>query len=266
MKKIFYGEQKDQYGELRIPEGEGPHPVAVVIHGGFWREPFTLELMTDAAEDLTAHGYATWNIEYRRVGQDDGAWPNTLLDVGRAHDYVKNLAQDYNLDIDKTITIGHSAGGHLAMWLAGRHKIPATSELYCENPHPVAGAISLAGVVDPETMYTVHHFRDASMGSEPNNPVADLLKGKPEEVRERLQAASPLELLPIEVPHVLIHGSLDIHVPIGISSRYQRHAEELAEFVKFVELTEAEHFMLTDTKTEAWEAVLEEVDLLLKSI
>ncbi|QST00425.1 alpha/beta hydrolase [Pontibacillus sp. ALD_SL1] len=266
MKKIFYGDHTDQFGELRLPEGDGPHPVAVVIHGGFWREPFNLNLMDKVAEDLTTQGFATWNIEYRRVGQDDGAWPNTLLDAGQAFDYVLKLAHEYNLDTSKTITIGHSAGGHLAMWLAGRHKISPISDLYVENPHSVAGVVSLAGVVDLETMYNVHHFRDTSMGAEPNNPVADLLKGSPKEVSERLKAASPLELLPFNVPHVLIHGALDIHVPIGISSRYQRIAEELAEFVKFVELTEAEHFMLIDTKTEAWAAVREEVDLLLQSI
>ncbi|GGD22729.1 alpha/beta hydrolase [Pontibacillus salipaludis] len=266
MKKIFYGDKKDQFGEIRLPEGEGPHPVAVVIHGGFWKEQFQLDLMHDVAEDLTAQGFATWNIEYRRVGQEDGAWPNTLLDVGAAFDYVLELSKEYNLDTTKTITIGHSAGGHLAMWLAGRHKIQATSDLYIEHPHSVAGAMSLAGVVDLETMHDVHHFRDTSIGAEPNNPVADLLKGSPQDVAERLKAASPLELLPFNVPHVLIHGALDIHVPIGISSRYQRIAEELAEFVKFVELTEAEHFMLIDTKTEAWAAVREEVDLLLQSI
>ncbi|TLS35987.1 alpha/beta hydrolase family protein [Pseudalkalibacillus caeni] len=264
MEKIFYGENENQFGELRLPEGKGPHPVAVVIHGGFWKAHFGLDLMTDMAEDLTANGFATWNIEYRRVGQEGGAWPGTLTDVALATDYVSTLADTYPLDLTRVITIGHSAGGHLALWLAGRHRIPDKSELHItNNPLPISAVVSLAGVSDLDMMYGVHHFRDKLFSLDPNNPTAELLKGSPEEHPERYKEASPIELLPLGVQQVLVHGALDINVPIGISDHYHREAQEAGDFVKLVELPDAEHFMIIDTSTEAWAAVREEMLLLI---
>ncbi|UOR13829.1 alpha/beta hydrolase family protein [Halobacillus amylolyticus] len=267
MEKIFYGTDESQYGELRLPENGGPYPVAIVIHGGFWKESFGLDLMTDAAEDLTAHGLATWNIEYRRVGQAGGAWPGTLTDAAKACDYLASLAETYPLDLNQVITIGHSAGGHLALWLAARHHLPKDGELnITSSPLPISGAISLAGVNDLEMMYGVHHFRDQTFSMEPNNPTADLLQSTPEDHPERYQQASPIELLPLGVPQVLVHGALDVNVPIGISNHYHRQAQEFGDLVKLVELPEAEHFMLTDTYTQAWTEIREEVKTLLLNI
>lgn len=267
MKKLFYGTDENQFGELRIPKSDGPHPVAIVIHGGFWREPFKLDLMTDVSESLTANGIATWNIEYRRVSQRSGAWPETLTDVAKACDFLASLAEEYELDLNKVITIGHSAGGHLATWLAARHRISKDSELsVSSNPLKISGVISLAGVNDLKMMHDVHDYRDQTLSLEPNNPTADLLGGSSKEVPERYDQASPIELLPLDVQQVLIHGALDVHVPIGISSHYHRAAQEAGDFVKLVELPNAEHFMLTDTSSHVWGYVLEEVELLLLSI
>ncbi|WP_079525872.1 alpha/beta hydrolase family protein [Halobacillus hunanensis] len=267
MKKIFYGENENQFGELRLPDYEGPHPVAIVIHGGFWREPFRLDNMTQVAEDLTANGIATWNIEYRRVGQEGGAWPGTLTDAADASDYLTTLANTYPLDLNRVITIGHSAGGHLALWLAARHYLPENSELHTTyHPLAISGAISLAGVSDLERMYDVHQFREKALSAEPNNPTAELLQSTPEEQPIRYHDASPIELLPLDVPQVLIHGALDINVPIGISDHYYREAQEAGDFVKYVGLPEAEHFMLTDTTTAAWKVVREEVETLISNL
>lgn len=267
MNKLFYGSDENQFGELRLPKSDGPHPVAIVIHGGFWREPFKLDLMTKVAENLTANGIATWNIEYRRVSNRGEAWPETLTDVAQACDFLASLADDYSLDLSKVITIGHSAGGHLATWLAARHKLSKESELFTtDTPLTISGVISLAGVLDLETMHDVHEYRDQTLSLEPNNPTADLLGGSPKEVPERYRQASPIELLPLGVQQVLIHGALDVHVPIGISTNYHRMAQEAGDFVKLVELPQAEHFMLTDISSQAWEFVLEEVELLYLSI
>ena len=265
MEKIYYGENENQFGELRLPVGNGPHPVAIVIHGGFWREPY-LESTAKLAHSLTDAGFATWNIEYRRVGQADVAWPGTLLDVAKAADHLSILAETHPLQLEKVVTIGHSAGGHLALWLAGRHRLPADSELACtDEPLPISGAVSLAGVNDLQLMYEVHNYRDQTLGQEANNPVSELLLGSPEEQPARYKQASPIELLPLDVPQVLIHGSLDINVPIGISDHYHRTAENAGDFVKFVELPEAEHFKLIDTSDTAWETILEEMNLLIVS-
>lgn len=266
MEKIFYGSNENQFGEWRLPQGDGPFPVAIVIHGGFWREPFTLEIMRDVAEDLTASGFATWNIEYRRTGQEGGGWPGTLTDVGRATDYIRTLEESYPLDLSKIVTIGHSAGGHLATWLAARHRIAKDSELFItDKPLPIHGVVSLAGVNDLEMMYGVHHYRDQVLSLDPNNPTAELIGGSPEKYPDRYQNASPVELLPLGVQQILVHGALDINVPIGISDYYQREAEGEGDFVKLIELPSVEHFMLTDTSSFAWETIKEEIQLLIEN-
>src|SRR5262245_51125921 len=123
--RIAYGGDPLQFGDLRLPSGPGPYPVAVVIHGGCWFNLFGLEQMDAMSDTLTAAGVATWNIAYRRIGDPGGGFPNTLTDVGRAVDTVRELAPTYHLDLGRVITVGHSAGGHLALWVAARHRLPA---------------------------------------------------------------------------------------------------------------------------------------------
>ncbi|MDO6657031.1 S9 family peptidase [Anaerobacillus sp. 1_MG-2023] len=265
MEKFFYGENENQFGELRLPEGEGPFPVAIVIHGGFWRKPFTLEIMREVAEDLTASGFATWNIEYRRTGQEGGGYPGTLTDAAEATDYIRTLAESFPLDLNKVVTIGHSAGGHLATWIAARHRMDKNSELFItDTPLPIHGVVSLAGVNDLEMMHGVHEYRDQVLSLKPNNPTAELLGGSPKEYPERYKNASPVELLPLGVQQILVHGALDINVPIGISDYYQREAEGEGDFVKLIELPSAEHFVLTNTTSFAWETIKEELSLLVE--
>ncbi|SDJ51297.1 alpha/beta hydrolase family protein [Salimicrobium halophilum] len=264
MQKIYYGEKKDHFGELRLPDTEGPYPVAIVIHGGFWKSEYGLEETREIAEDLTADGWATWNIEYSRVGQDAGGWPGTFLDAAQATDALFVLQHDHPLDLKRVVTIGHSAGGHLALWLAGRKNLPETSYLYKRSPLPLAAAVSLAGVNELKTMHDVHRFRDDTLNKSPDNPTADLLGGSPEEVPERFRDGSPKELLPLSTMQILVHGALDINVPVGISDDYQEWAENMGDPVKYVRMSDAEHFMLTDTSTRAWKRVKEEMDLLLR--
>ncbi|TCP26609.1 acetyl esterase/lipase [Scopulibacillus darangshiensis] len=256
-KRKYYGDKDFQYGDLRLPDSVGPFPVAVVIHGGFWRSAYGLDLMDDFCEALTAKGIATWNIEYRRVGHA-GGWPGTLIDAARATDYLPKLQNDFNIDLDRVITIGHSAGGHLALWLAGRHNLPEDSELNV-SPAPIklCGAISLAGVSDLALMQEVHELRGE------NDPVKDFLEGSPKDVPERYAQASPIQLLPIGIQQVLIHGSLDIEVPVGISHHYIQAAKESGDNAGLIEMPSAEHYKLIDPESEAWPTILAEVKKLL---
>src|SRR5579872_3790642 len=149
--RLAYGTEKLHFGELHLPATAGLHPVAIVIHGGFWHIPYDYTLMTGLADDLAARGIAAWNIEYRRIGDPNGGWPNTLLDVASAADFVRVIAERYQLDLQRVVPIGHSAGGHLALWLAARPYIPQDNVLAQTNndvPLAVCGVISLAGVSD----------------------------------------------------------------------------------------------------------------------
>lgn len=254
--RYSYGKSKDQFGDLRLPDGLGPFPLVIVIHGGFWRDGLGLDLMDPVAEALTQHGYATWNIEYRRVGDKEGGWPNTLLDVGDAADYARVLQEKHPIDLKKTAVIGHSAGGHLALWIAARQSLSPGETLFKDNPLRTAAAISLAGVSDLATMYRVHYINESHQEIE-NNPTRDLLGGSPEEVPERYKEASPYERLPLNVPQTLIHGELDVHVPVGLSERYFEKASEWDDEAELVKIPSAEHFMMIEPESEVFPLILE---------
>ena len=135
--RITYGEQPQQFADLYLPADEATPPVVVLIHGGFWRAQYGLDLMVPLAEDLADAGYAVWNIEYRRVGQPGGGWPGTLDDVAAAVDELTAVTATHPLDLDRVAIVGHSAGGHLALWAAGRPAIapaiPAPTRASCPS-------------------------------------------------------------------------------------------------------------------------------------
>lgn len=263
LKRIFYGEDENQFGDLRLPDGNGPFPVAIIIHGGFWREKFRLDQMDRLAEELTARGIATWNIEYRRIGQTGGGWPGTFLDNAEAADYVRTLAIHYPLDVDRVIAIGHSAGGHLALWMAARQKLSPSSMLTAShNPLHVKGVISLAGVGDLALMHEIHYRRELNMGIQ-DNPTRDLLGGRPDDVPGRYEEGSPQSLLPIEVPLVLIHGFLDVNVPIGVSMQFEAAAKLAGDKVLLKTIADAEHFSMIDPTSAAWPEIMESIHSML---
>jgi acetyl esterase/lipase len=244
---IAYGEHSDQVANLHLPAREGgPWPCVVLIHGGFWRTGWDRTLMTPLAIDLARHGIAAWNIEYRRVGQDGGGWPGTLEDVAAA---VDRLEGDDDVDAARVATCGHSAGGHLALWLAGRHELAHGALGSSPRVRPIA-AIAQAAVCDLERAW-----RD-NLG----NSSVEALLGPPSGRSERYAAASPAALVPLGVPQLLVHGTEDDIVPLS-QSRDHAARDELAELVV---VEGADHFDVIDVGHEAWELVVERLPALLR--
>jgi pimeloyl-ACP methyl ester carboxylesterase len=199
--RIYYGSNMQQFGDLRLPKGRGPFPVAVLVHGGGWGSSISLHYMASLAASLTCAGIATWNIEFRRVGSG-GDFPAMFRDVAAGTDFLRELALKYPLDLSRgVVTIGHSSGGSLSMWLAMRHRLPSTSELYTPNPLPVAGGISLDGAVN-----MIRRLQDGPsiattfiqlFGGDLASPV----------VIQRMKDASPAYYLPLGVPQLIVQGN-----------------------------------------------------------
>jgi acetyl esterase/lipase len=227
-----YGNKHSQFGELLLPDGKGPFPVAVTLHGGFWKAQYGRKLMHPLCHDLVARGWAAWNLEYRRLGRaSGGGWPNTFDDLGAGIDHLRLL--DAPLDLTRVITIGHSAGGHLAA-LAATRDGPSVQ---------VTGVVSQAGVVDLERAW------DWRLS---DGVVRRLLGGTPEEVPERYAAASPAARLPLGVPALLTHGGKDDIVPPAMSEAFHR-ASGCDLFVA----PEEDHFGHLDPDNVLWRAVID---------
>ncbi|HTZ36296.1 MAG TPA: alpha/beta hydrolase, partial [Stellaceae bacterium] len=143
--RFAYGAEASQFGELWLPQAPaGPAPVAVLLHGGCWRASYGLDLMQPLAADLRERGVAVWNIEYRRLGESGGGYPGTFADVGAAFDALRGLAARYPIDLHRLAAIGHSAGGQLALWAAGRPRLPADSALKTPDPLAPGFVVTLA--------------------------------------------------------------------------------------------------------------------------
>jgi acetyl esterase/lipase len=232
--QIPYGAGPFQFAELKLPASSGPHPVAIVIHGGFWRAKYDLDYIRPVCDALTEAGLATWNLEYRRLGQPGGGWPGTLEDVAAGAYHLEALASGLNLDLGRIIALGHSAGGHLAMWLAARHTI-------------LHAVISLAGVVDLRRAWELR------LG---NDVVADFMGGSPDEVPDRYAFTSPIEQLPIGIPQKLFHGTADANVPFEISERYVQAALLHGDDAELITLDGATHFDVVDLGKKEFAAVM----------
>jgi|SRR5450755_2241 len=252
--RLAYGDEPLQFGDLYTPPGTELRPVVILIHGGFWRAAYGLSLMAGLAENLAQRGFAAWNIEYRRVGDSGGGWPNTLLDVARATDHLKASQQSYHLDLQRVIPVGHSAGGHLALWLCTRHKLIISNLLPdSATPQPIKGAVSLASAMDLEHVWQLHLGNDAAI---------ELLGGDPTTVPERYVAASPAAHLPLGIPQVLIHGTEDDRVPLIVSQVYAAKARAVGDPITLIELPGADHFVLIDPASTAWATTVREIDKL----
>ncbi|MFG1912064.1 alpha/beta hydrolase family protein [Kribbella sp. NPDC048928] len=235
---VSYGADEAQSAQLYLPDGSKKVPVAVVIHGGFWMKQYGVELAIPLAEDLARNGIAGYAIEYRRVG-NGGGWPATFEDVAAA---IDALAQQPRVDVSRVIAIGHSAGGQLAVWAAGRAHLPAGAPGAAPRVR-IQGAVSQAGVLDLVDAYREQVGGDA---------VQAFLGATPDRDRARYTLASPYERLPLKVPVALVHGTRDEEVPIEQSRRYRDAALKAGDPVKLTELPKAGHFELIDPHDEGW--------------
>ena len=231
--RLAYGSEPTQFGDLRLPKGKGPFPIAMNIHGGFWRAKYDLLHAGHLCAALTAKGIVTWNLEYRRVGDPEGGWPATFNDIVAGYRYLHQIENRYHLNTEKIAVMGHSAGGQLALCLAAH--VP-----------DVKRVVSLAGVVDLARTYELHLSHDA---------VVELLGGTPEQVPDHYRDADPMTLPMPHARQVLLHGSLDDTVPPDFSRRYVESKKKIHEDARLVEIPKADHFDLIDPRSAAWKEV-----------
>lgn len=233
--RITYGKGPQQFGELRVPKGDGPYPVVVVIHGGCWQNAFDYVYMTRLAGWLTEHGVATWTIEYRRLGDDGGGWPGTFLDVATAADALRDFAARSRLDLKRVYATGHSAGGQLALWLASRATLAASSELYRKDPIAIRGVLGLAAITDL-AKYRIGPPNSCHSSVEP------LLGGGPDKAPARYAETSPAQRLPLAVPQIFIQGEKDPIVEAASVREYVEAANKSGDRAMIFELPGAGHF------------------------
>jgi acetyl esterase/lipase len=259
--RIHYGSGAYQFGDLWMPQKQGRCPLVVFYHGGWWKSEYDLGYAGYVCAALKKEGIATWSVEYRRVGETGGGWPATFQDAAAGFDFAATLAKTYHIDLSRVITMGHSAGGHLAFWVAGRHHIDPHSEIYQPRPQvPLHGAVALAGAVDLQlTMDLSGYFTFAHDKRE----VYALMGGKPSGFPERYHAGDPGQLLPFHVPQVLLQGTADDQIPPGLPSRWAEKSRQLGDAVTVKMIPGADHFDVVDPQSQAWGAVRDSVKALL---
>jgi acetyl esterase/lipase len=230
--RVAYGRDQNQFADLRLPKGKGPHALAIIIHGGYWRAKYDLGYMGHLCAALTAQGIATANLEYRRVGNPGGGWPGTFADIRASYQFLTQNARKYEFDTRRIVAIGHSAGGQLALCLAAHET-------------GVKAAISLAGVVDLQRAYRLHLSNDA---------VVEFLGGTPTEVADHYREADPMKLA-IAARQWLVHGAGDDVVPPSFSKDYVSAKQKMKEDAQLVEISGAGHFEVVDPRSGAWKEV-----------
>jgi acetyl esterase/lipase len=230
---VAYGADPNQFLEVRLPHGEGPHPVLLNIHGGYWRAKYGLAHAGHLCEALRVAGVATFNAEYRRVGNEGGGWPGTFTDIRSAYSYVRQEFSRFHLDLKRLAVMGHSAGGQLALCLAA-------------HENSLGQAISLAGVLDLKQAFALRLSNDA---------VVEYLGGKPTDVPEHYREADPMELSITPARQWLLHGADDDTVPPAFSRVYAEQKKGRGERVELVEIAHAGHFDLIDPRSEAFKKV-----------
>jgi acetyl esterase/lipase len=249
---VRYGPGPDHLVDVRLPAGDRPGPLVLVIHGGFWMAEFDRAHAGPQSAGLAAAGYVVATVEYRRVGQAGGGWPGTFDDVAALTDVVPRLVADAvgaRVDVARTVLVGHSAGGHLAAWAAMRHRLPADSPWH--RPVPLdAGVVGLAPVVD------LARAHELGLGE---HATGLLLEGSPQQRPARYALTSPSVLLPAGARQVLVHGTRDQQVPVGMSRQYAARGRALGDPVTLRVLEGLGHYELIDPRSAAWPTVLDSI-------
>ncbi|MFS0773955.1 alpha/beta hydrolase [Sphingomonas sp. 1P08PE] len=242
---IAYGDDALQVVDLWLPDGAGPHPVAIMVHGGCWQTDIAdRTLMNWIADDLRRHGVAVWNIEYRGVDRAGGGYPGTFRDVAAAADRLRTDASALGLDLRRTVAVGHSAGGHLALWLAARPRLPAASPLRTADPLPIARAIVLGGLPD---LAATEASPDNGCGTA---VVARLTGDRP----DRFADTSIPPLLPLGVRQDLVNGREDRIIPYRLATDYVARATAAGDRATLHTVPATGHVELIAPDTAAWAA------------
>ena len=236
--RLAYGREPKQFGDLRLSAVDRPRPLAIVVHGGSWKSLYNLIHAGHLCVALGEAGIATWNVEYRSVGDPGGVWPGAGEDVAAAVEFVDELVAKYPLDTERVALVGHSAGGQLALWAAKRSRLPV---------------VALAAVSD---------LRESATRVGPDGAVARFLGGMPDEDDDRYRAASPRELLPLGVRQALVHGTADADVPYDQSASY---VEAAGDDVELITLEGAGHFEPIDPQAREWPRILGAIQAVLSS-
>ena len=257
----YYGDDPSQWGELFLPElpdGAMQRGVVVVIHGGFWRSKYGAELGEPLARDLAAHGLAAWNLEYRRAG-NGGGWPHTFQDILAGIDKLQELAAPDALDLTKVVALGHSAGGHLAVWAAGRDRLPLGLEVEHGAVRMNNDGVRLTGVVSQSGVLNLAEAErlNLSIGA-----VANLLGGPSSEFPARHRNADPMAALPLDVPVYAVHATDDEDVPLAMSTSYVEASLAGTTPARLLTVP-GDHFALIDPAAEAYRKCRELVQALL---
>src|SRR5580692_4832914 len=235
--RVNYGADENQFFDLRLPKSKAPFPLVINIHGGYWRAKYDLSHTGHLCAALTAKGLATANLEYRRVGNPGGTWPNTFADIRNAYQFLIQSTRQRGFDSQRVLVMGHSAGAQLALCLAGHER-------------GVTRVVSLAGVVDLQRAYQLHLSNDA---------VVEFLRGTPAEVPDHYREADPMQLSIAKARQWLIHGTSDDVVPPPFSRDYvalkQRRSGKKPEDAHLLEIPASGHFDLIDPSSKAWNRV-----------
>jgi acetyl esterase/lipase len=246
--RISYGANFWQFGDLRLPATPGPHPVVVLIHGGCWQARYDLHLMDAMAERLTSLGYATWNLEFRRDGHETGGWPGTFQDVLLGTRHLVNLATSFDLELDNTVVVGHSSGGHLALWLAGQVPLIQSNPVFAATPLQIRGVVALAPVVDLDEI-----FSEPELGC--HDVVASFMGATLSEDPARYELASPAQMERISVPQITVAGGRDAIITVAHVDGFVRAARARGDAIRDIVIDSSGHFEMVTPGTEEWAIV-----------
>lgn len=262
--RIHYGAEPSQFGDLWLPVRRASElaPVVVFFHGGWWKSEYDLGYAGYLCDALKREGIAAWSVEYRRVGATSGGWPATFQDAAAGCDHIVQLARSFPLDLSRVITMGHSAGGHLAFWIAGRDHIASDSEVFRSMPDVhLRGTIALAGAVD---LRVTIELAGKSSFAHDRDEVYRLMGGGPEEFPKRYQAGNPGDLLPFQARQVLIQGTEDDQIPPQLPDRWAAMSRRMGSHATVSIIPGADHFDVVDPSSAAWPAVVHQTKALLE--